>query len=35
MTYAGWIFLIASWSVILLLLAFSLSRTLRSKNSGK
>jgi len=34
MTLAGWIFLIVSWLVILLLFAFSLYRTLRSKDQN-
>jgi len=35
MTLAGWIFLVVSWLVILLLFAFSLYRTLRSKDDSR
>ena len=35
MTLGGWIFLGASWLVILGLFAYSLVRTLREKDSGE
>jgi hypothetical protein len=35
MTKAGWIFMVASWAVILLFFVFSLIRTLRRKDEKK
>jgi len=31
MTVGGWIFMVASWAVILALFAFSMARTLRTR----